>query len=94
MSDKLLRLLRALYEGTQLAVRVEGELTDWFEVRSGLRQGCLLFATLFNFYIDRVIRRTISDLNLARYGIKINYRMQDGRSHLGDEFLVLGFTIG
>jgi len=48
ISMKLCRLMQALYAGTKSAVRVEGELTDWFEVKNGLRQGCLLSPALFN----------------------------------------------
>ena len=49
---KLCRLLKALYASTISAVRVDGELTDWFDVNTGLRQGCLLSPALFNVYID------------------------------------------
>lgn len=79
---KLHNLLNALYLETRAAVRVEGELTEWFEVNNGLRQGCLLSPALFNIYIDRVIRKTIEGLDIKRYGIEIKYTMPDGRRHL------------
>jgi exonuclease III len=80
-SSKLCRLIKTLYVGTQAAVRVEGELTDWFEVKTGLRQGCLLSPALFNVFIDRVVRRAFAGMN---GGVRVEYRLPDGRAHLGD----------
>ena len=59
---KLCRLLQALYAGTKSAVREDGELSDWFDVNTGLRQGCLLSPALFNVYIDHVLRRTLDEV--------------------------------
>jgi exonuclease III len=81
VSSKLCRLLRSLYAGTQSAVRVEGELTDWFEVKTGLRQGCLLSPILFNVFIDRVVKRALAGMG---HGVRVEYRLPDGRVHLGD----------
>jgi hypothetical protein len=82
VSSKLCRLLKALYADTQAAVRVEGELTDWFEVKTGLRQGCPLSPVLFNVFFDRVVRKALTGLD---HGVCIQYRLPDGRVHLGDD---------
>ena len=79
---KLHNLLNALYHDTKAAVRVEGELTEWYEVNNGLIQGCLLSPALVNIYLDRVLKKTIEDLDVKRYGIEIKYTMPDGRRHL------------
>ena len=34
--------LKRLYEQQQAAVRVESELTEWFEISKGARQGSLV----------------------------------------------------
>ena len=81
ISDKLCKLLQVIYKQTQAAVRVEGDLTDWFDVKIGLKQGCLLSPMLFNVFIDRVLRRALQGIE---HGIKIEYRLPDGRVHLGD----------
>ena len=52
LSQKVRNLIKALYSGTEAAVRVDGDLTDWFGVLTGLRQGCLLLPALFNVYIE------------------------------------------
>lgn len=94
--SKLCRLLRALYSNTKSAVRVEGDLTEWFDVNTGLRQGCLLSPMLFNIYIDHVLRRALNELETEerrlygeeyekkRAGIRIEYVMPDGRRLRGD----------
>jgi hypothetical protein len=35
--------------------------TDWFAVKSGVRQGCIILPILFLVAIDWVMRKTISD---------------------------------
>jgi len=40
--DKIVRILEVLYEGTMIAVRVNGNLSEWFETVVGVVQGCVL----------------------------------------------------
>ena len=96
VSKKLCRLLQALYASTKSAVRVDGELTDWFDVNTGLRQGCILSPVLFNVYIDHVLRRTLDHVEKEermmcleeweskRSGVRLEYRLPDGRRVRGD----------
>ena len=41
-------LLRNLYSGQEAIVRTEHGTTDWFEIRKGVCQGCILSPCLFN----------------------------------------------
>ena len=41
-------LLRNLYAGQEAIVRTEHGTTDWFEIRKGVCQGCILSPCLFN----------------------------------------------
>ena len=43
------------YVGSKACVRVGNEVSEWFPVRVGLRQGCVMSLWLFNFYIDGVV---------------------------------------
>ena len=56
VSGRLLRAVKALYENSKARVRVEDELTECFEVRQGVRQGCPLSPWLFNVFLDMVAR--------------------------------------
>ncbi len=59
---KLLRLIQALYsDTTSSCVRSEGDLSGWFPVEAGLRQGCVLSPLMFNIFFDFVIRRAVDE---------------------------------
>ena len=45
-----------MYVGSKACVRVGNEVSEWFLVRVGLRQGCVMSLWLFNLYIDGVVR--------------------------------------
>ena len=83
LPGKECRLIQSLYQGTSAAVRCEGGLTDWFEVRTGLRQGCMLSPALFNIFIDFVVRKAL--IGKEAYGLEIEYSLPDGRRYRGDK---------
>ena len=41
---------------------IDDQRTEWFEVRVGLRQGCLLSPTLFNVFLEFVMKE-LSELD-------------------------------
>ena len=67
--DHLNFLLRNLYAGQEATVRTGHETTDWFQIRKGVRQGCILSPCLFNFYAEYIMRN--AGLDEAQAGIKI-----------------------
>ena len=56
IGGRLLRGVKSLYGGSKACVRVGNEMSEWFPVRVGLRQGCVMSPWLFNLYIDGVVR--------------------------------------
>ena len=66
--DHLTCLLRNLYAGQEAIVRTGHGPTDWFQIRKGVRQGCLLSPCLFNFYGEYIMRN--ARLEEAQAGIK------------------------
>ena len=42
--------------------------TDWFQIRKGVRQGCILSPCLFNLYAEYIMRN--AGLEEAQAGIK------------------------
>ena len=54
--DHLTCLLRNLYSGQEARVRIERGTTDWFQIRIGVRQGCILSPCLFNLYAEYITR--------------------------------------
>ena len=50
--DHLTCLLRNLCGGQEATVRTRHGTTDWFQIRKGVRQGCILSSCLFNLYMQ------------------------------------------
>ena len=66
--DHLTCFLRNLYEGQEATVRTGHGTTDWFQIRKGVRQACILSPCLFNFYAEYIVRN--ARLDEARAGLK------------------------
>ena len=56
IGGRLLRGVKSLYVVSKACVRVGNEVSEWFPVRVGLKQGCVMSLWLFNLYIDGVVR--------------------------------------
>ena len=67
--DHLTCLLRNLYPGQEATVRTGHGTTDWFQIRKGVSQGCILSPCLLNFYAEYIMRN--AGLDEAQTGIKI-----------------------
>ena len=65
-------LLRNVYAGQEVTVRIGRGRTDWFQIGKGVRQGCILSSCLFNFYAEYIMRN--AGLEEAQAGIKIAVR--------------------
>ncbi|CAF4930862.1 unnamed protein product [Rotaria magnacalcarata] len=74
LTGKIVRILKLLYHDTKAQVRINGELSDIFNINSEVQQGgipsCILFNVLFEFIIRRVIEQTKT---LGISGIKLVY---------------------
>ena len=58
---QIVELLKNWYEGISSCVRLEEGDGDWFPIRTGLRQGCVLSPSLFNVYMDAIMRKVTED---------------------------------
>ena len=67
--DYLTCLLRNTYVGQDATVKTEHGTTDWFQIRKGVHQGCILSPCLFNLYAEYIMQNV--GLNEAQAGIKI-----------------------
>ena len=48
----MLRSLKSLYENVKCTVRVNGVHSEWFDVNTGLKQGCVLSPLFFNAFVN------------------------------------------
>ena len=56
IEDHLTCLLRNLYAGQGATVRIENGTTDWFQIRKGVYQGCMLSHCLFNLNVEYIMQ--------------------------------------
>ena len=67
--DHLTCLLRNLCAGQKATVRTGHGTTDWFQIRKGVHQGCMLSLCLFNFYAEYIMQNAKLDEAQARIKI-------------------------
>ena len=84
--DHLTCLLRNLYAGQEATVRTGHGTTDWFQIRKGVYQGCILSPCLFNLYAEYIIQN--AGLDEAQAGIKIARRNINNLRPIDDTTLI------
>ena len=84
--DHLTCLLRNLYAGQEATVRTGHGTTDWFQIGTGVNQGCILSPCLFNFYAEYIMRN--ARLEEAQAGIKIAGRNINNLRYADDTTLM------
>ena len=68
----LIDLLAKLYRKQLAKVKVVGTQSEWFRVKKGVRQGCVLSPYLFNILAEMVMRETLDGF---QGGLQIRARM-------------------
>ncbi len=56
VGGKLLSAIKSFYEKASACVKINGKISEHFEIKVGLRQGCVMSPWLFNIYMDGVMR--------------------------------------
>ena len=85
--DHLTCLLRNLYAGQEATVKTGHGTTDWFQVRKGVHQGCILSSCLFNLKAKYITRN--AGLEEAQTGIKISRRNTNKLRYTDDSTLTV-----
>ena len=61
--EKIIKMIQVFYVGFQAKVLHKGDMTEAFEMTTGVRQGCLLSPPLFLVALDWVARQAFGDNN-------------------------------
>ena len=83
--DHLACLLRNLHAGQEAAVRTERGTTDWYQIRKGVHQGCILSPCLFKLYAEYIMQN--AGLEEAQAGIKFAGRNTNNLRYIDDTTL-------
>ncbi|CAF3565234.1 unnamed protein product [Rotaria sp. Silwood1] len=75
LSDKMIKMIKLLYEDTRAEVRIDGDFSTSIQMKTGVKQGCLLSPILFNIYIDFVMRIILEQAGVK--GVTMSYRLGD-----------------
>ena len=86
IADRLTCLLKNLYAGQEATVRTGHGTTDWFQIRKGVHQGCILSPCLFNLHAEYIMRN--AGLDEAQAGIKIAGRNINNLRYTDDTTLM------
>src|SRR5574337_755181 len=86
MPNHLTGLLGNLYAGQEATVRTGHGTADWFRIRKGVCQGCILSPCLFNLYAEYIMRNTGLEETQAR--IKIGRRNINNLRYANDTTLM------
>ena len=84
--DHLTCLLRNMYAGQEETVRTMHGITDWFQIRKGVFQGCILSLCLLNFYAEYIVQN--AKLDEAQGEIKIAGRKINNLRYADDTTLM------
>ena len=82
LNGHMLNILKAIYNDVRCCARINGTNTDWFQVTSGLKQGCLLSPLLYNMYVNDLVHdlKSVAEGNNMNDEKKINFLLYaDGR---------------
>ena len=84
--DHLTCLLKNLYAGQEATVRTGHGTTDWFQIRKGVHQGCILSPCLFKFYPRYIMQN--AGLDETQTGSKIAERNINNPKYADDTTLI------
>ena len=55
INGPFLNLIKALYSKVSSCVKINGKLSEWFDISCGVKQGCVLSPTLFSMFINDLV---------------------------------------
>ncbi|VDP54557.1 unnamed protein product [Schistosoma margrebowiei] len=87
--QKIVNIIQSPYDGLHCKIVHGGQLTNSFDVETGVRQGCLLSPFLFLLVIDWIMNTSTSEV---KHGIQWTSRMQLDDLDFADDLALLSQT--
>lgn len=70
VDGKLYQSIKSMYSHTTSCVRINNKLTEWFDCKSGVKQGDNLSPTLFSAFVNDLV----TEINDFDIGVKVDNR--------------------
>ena len=64
--------MKSFHTNTRSTIQYDGSVSDSFEIKSGVKQGCVLAPTLFGIFFSMLLKRAFGSSSL---GIKLHTRI-------------------
>ncbi|KAI5752610.1 hypothetical protein M8J77_018598 [Diaphorina citri] len=80
-----IRLIECLYWNQKGKVRTKEGTSSAFEVKKGVRQGCIISPILFNIFVEQIVNETLHDIDI---GFKIGEDRINNLRYADDTLLV------
>ena len=71
VQEKLVYVIERIYDGGMVKFELEGIMTGWCKIDTGVRQGCLMSPLLFNIYVQEL------GMSVAQCKHMVTYLMVD-----------------
>ena len=86
---KIIGVVKALYNNFECAVMDEGQTTEWFKIKTGVKQGCNMSGFLFLLIIDWIMKRTAGN---GENGIRWKFTTKLDDLDFADDIALLSST--
>ena len=87
--EKLIQLVKCMYADNECAVITANGTSEWFKIKSGVKQGCNMSGFLFLLVIDWVMRKSTAENNT---GIRWNFTTKLDDLDYADNIALLSST--
>lgn len=77
--SKFVNVLRQLHNGMQAQVATNGEFSNAFPIKNGVKQGCVVAPILFGIFFAQMLKEALSSME---EGIYIKFRTDGGAFNL------------
>ena len=87
--NKIISIVQALYDNFECAVIEDNETTEWFKIKTGVKQGCNMSGFLFLLIIDWVMRRSVGN---GEHGIRWKFSTKLDDLDFADDIALISST--